>query len=315
MAFNQKVWRYLVEDLNCSLVHLRSYSSKIDWKKLRPMVLKRIKNRAKDYPVSGMIPVAYDVLKARQLLIEGVAELLKLIPIKACKFCPEVYIGNTGHQMRSCHGFKRIIKDRPHRWIDGGLTDVLVPVEAFHLESMFQDIIKHEQRFDFPRVPAVLELCHQAGAEISDEVLYNPHHISDNPETENLSMVAQRTMDAWETMRKGVRRLLLVYPAKVCEHCSEVHVGPSGHKARVCGMFKYEGWRGFHMWKKAEVDDLVPLKVVWHRRSHDPPVLVDSGRGFYGHAPAVVELCLQAGARVPKNYFCMMKVDGLTPDE
>lgn len=187
---------------------------------------------------------------------------------------------------------------------------------------MFQSIIKHDQRFDFDRVPAVVELCYQAGADVSDEVLHDHIPVSNSGEdddgmtfsgsSEELSLVAQRTLDAWERLGFGVQELLLVYPAKVCEHCSEVHVGPSGHKARLCGVFKFESWRGSHMWKKAEVDDLVPPKLVWHRRPHDPPVLVDSGRGFYGRAPAVVELCIQAGARVPSKYFCIMKVHGLT---
>ena len=133
------------------------------------------------------------------------------------------------------------------------------------------------------------------------------------PETkEQVTRVAEKTLKAWEDLRSGVQRLLLVYPGKVCKHCSEVHIGPSGHKARLCGMFKFQQWRGSHFWMKANVDDLVPPKMVWHRRSHDPEVLVDSGRGFYGHAPAVVELCSQGGAVVPKKYFSLMKIRGLS---
>lgn len=49
------------------------------------MILKRIKERAKDYPVRRMVPVAHDILNARALLIEGVSTLLNTIPIKACK--------------------------------------------------------------------------------------------------------------------------------------------------------------------------------------------------------------------------------------
>ncbi|KAF5481423.1 hypothetical protein F2P56_002073 [Juglans regia] len=321
MALWKRLWQNDFGPFIGCLIHARLYRSKVDLSKLRPMILKRIESRAKEYPVRGMVPVAQEVLKARSVLFHGVSTLLKVFPIMACKFCLEVYIGEKGHLIQTCHGYKRRAKNRVHEWISGGVNDILVPVETFHLQNMFQDMIKHHQRFDFDRVPAVVELCLQAGAYPNDENLYSSSTIecvpagiegADSLSPHELMMVANRTFKAWEMLRSGVLKLLLVYPAKVCKYCSEVHVGPSGHKARLCGVFKYESWRGGHFWKKAEVDDLVPPKIVWRRRPQDPPVLLDAHRDFYGHAPAVVDLCAQAGVIVPTKYNCAMKVQGLS---
>lgn len=246
--------------------------------------------------------------------------LLKLLG-SFCRFCPEVYVGEQGHLIRSCGGYKRGAKNRVHEWIGGDLNDVLVPVEAFHLHRMFQDVIKHDERFNFERVPAVAELCWQAGANPNDENLSSSTGNSDGGgsgrdewlSSHELMLLANVTLKAWETLRTGVQKLLMVYPAKVCKYCSEVHVGPSGHKARLCGVFKYESWRGSHFWEKANVDDLVPPNIVWHRRPQDPPMLVDEGRDYYGHVPAVVALCTQAGVVAPSKYHCMMKIQGLSP--
>lgn len=323
MALRKKPWQNILWDLNgCVIMYSRFYSSKVDFRKLRPMILKRIENRAKDFPLRKMVPVAQEVLKARALVFQGVSTLLKLFPVNACKFCPEVYIGEKGHLIQTCCGYKRRAKNRVHEWISGGLNDILVPVETFHLKNMFQDVIKHHQRFDYDRVPAVVELCWQAGADPHEENLYSSTGNLDSVcagveaveslSPQELRLIANGTLSAWETLRTGVQKLLLAYPAKVCKYCSEVHVGPSGHKARLCGVFKYESWRGAHFWKKAEVDDLVPPKIVWRRRPQDPLVLVDEGRDFYGHAPAVVDLCTQAGVIVPAKYHCMMKAQGLS---
>ncbi|KAI3849874.1 hypothetical protein MKW98_026788 [Papaver atlanticum] len=40
---------------------------------------------------------------------------------------------------------------------------------------------------------------------------------------------------------RGVQKLLLIYPAKACKFFDEVHVGSSGHKAGLCGVFNTNG--------------------------------------------------------------------------
>ncbi|WCJ37659.1 hypothetical protein M5689_018775 [Euphorbia peplus] len=263
-----------------------------------------------------MVPVANEVLEATMFLTQAISTLIQTIPIVSCKFCPEVYIGDKGHMIQTCWRYRRGPKNRLHEWNIGSLNDILVPVETFRLNNMFQKVIKHDQRFDFDRVPAVVELCRQAGVDLSMENGSSDKSVfTANDGTEllsgDLNYVANETLRAWETLRSGVKKLLLVYPAKVCKFCSEIHVGPSGHKARLCGIFKYESWRGSHFWQKAEVDDIVSPKIVWRQRPQDPPVLLDEGREFYGHAPAVVNLCTKAGAIAPTKYHTMMKIHGL----
>lgn len=63
-----------------------NFMSKENMRKLRPMILKRIEERSKDYPVKAMTPVAQEVLKSRNLLINGVSTLLHFIPVWACKY-------------------------------------------------------------------------------------------------------------------------------------------------------------------------------------------------------------------------------------
>ncbi|GKB26478.1 APO protein 4, mitochondrial, partial [Tanacetum coccineum] len=121
--------------------HYRS-NPKVDLRKLRPMILKRIENRAKDYPVKAMIPVAYDVLRSRALLIQGVSNLLQVIPIWSSKFCPEVYIGDKGHEIKAYPGFRRHAKNKLHECVKGGINDILLHVETFHLKNMFQKKIQ-----------------------------------------------------------------------------------------------------------------------------------------------------------------------------
>ncbi|KAF6164070.1 hypothetical protein GIB67_017654 [Kingdonia uniflora] len=78
------------------------------------MILIRIQDISKGYPFKSMVHAAYDVLEARALLFDGASTLLKVIPIKACKFCPSVYISENDHMIETCGGYKHSAKNHVH---------------------------------------------------------------------------------------------------------------------------------------------------------------------------------------------------------
>lgn len=54
-------------------------------RKIRPMILRRIENRAKDYPIREIVSVAEEILIARKNLLSNVTALLKVFPVLTCK--------------------------------------------------------------------------------------------------------------------------------------------------------------------------------------------------------------------------------------
>ncbi|KAM1046440.1 hypothetical protein ACFX13_026520 [Malus domestica] len=298
--------------------------------------------------VKTLVPVAYDVYDARITLINNLKRLLKVVPVQACRFCNEIHVGPVGHPFKSCKGANANIRKGVHEWIPNvTVDDIFLPVEAFHLYDRLGRRIPHEERFSTPRLPALVELCIQAGvdipeyptkrrrkpiirisksefvdadeselpdlddegpkrpvlAEILDSEVIAP---SDEEET---TLLAEETLRAWEQMRRGAKRLMKMYLVRVCGYCPEVHVGPSGHKAQNCGAFKHQQRNGQHGWQAAVLNDLIPPRYVWHVPDVNGPPLERELRNFYGQAPVVVEMCIQAGAAVPEEYRPTMRLD------
>jgi len=57
---------------------------------------------------------------------------------------------------------------------------------------------------------------------------------------EETAALAEETLEAWEAVRDGALKLMKGYAVRVCGYCPEVHVGPTGHKARNRGAFKHQ---------------------------------------------------------------------------
>lgn len=77
-------------------------------------------------------------------------------------------MGQVGHEIKTCQGKGSTGRGGEHLWLPGYLDDVIVPLEAFHLVDRLQKPIKHEDRFKHERIPAVVELCIQAGLDLPE---------------------------------------------------------------------------------------------------------------------------------------------------
>ncbi|KAJ8759668.1 hypothetical protein K2173_009755 [Erythroxylum novogranatense] len=342
-------------------------------KKPYPIPFKKIKQVAKenkrlaqmgiemplDPPKNGLlatdlIPVAYEVLEAWKVLIKGVAQLMHIIPVHGCSECSEVHIAEIGHEIQNCLGRTSSTRHSFHSWVRGSINDLLIPIESYHLYDPFGRRIMHETRFDYDRIPAVVELCIQAGVDIPeypsrrrtkpirmigkkvidrgglveepkpwrsgnsttliDFDTYGAYGRYPPPPLEDVPNIARQTIAAYETVRSGVRRLMKKYTVKACGYCSEVHVGPWGHNVKLCGEYKHQWRDGKHGWQDAALDEVFPPNYVWHVRDPKGPPLKGALKRFYGKAPAVVEMCMHAGAEVPEKYKPMMRLDIILPE-
>ena len=131
---------------------------------------------------------------------------------------------------------------------------------------------------------------------------------------EALRALAVQTMQAWFAVRRGAEKLMSKYYVQVCGYCPQLHVGPKGTKTCDCFAYKHQMRSGHHHWQEASIDDLMPPIYVWHLRDRRGPPLLTELRVFYGAAPAIVELCIQAGAPIPEQYKAMMRLDVVIPE-
>ncbi|MCD7451414.1 APO protein 2, chloroplastic [Datura stramonium] len=296
--------------------------------------------------IKSLVPAAYNVFNARMMVINNLKRLLKVVTVNGCKWCNEIHVGPVGHPFKSCRGSQASQRKGHHEWGKAVLEDIIVPLESYHLYDRLGKRISHEERFSIPRIPAVVELCIQAGVDLpeyptkrrrkpiiwtgknefvdaDESELPDPEPESPKPpiltetpdaevepplSAEETVLLAEETLKAWEKMRAGANKLMKMYPVRVCGYCPEVHVGPSGHKAQNCGAHKHQQRNGQHGWQTAVLDDLIPPRYVWHVPDVTQPLQREL-RSFYGQAPAVVEICVQAGAEVPEQYKPTMRFD------
>ncbi|KAK1311405.1 hypothetical protein QJS10_CPA08g01900 [Acorus calamus] len=273
--------------------------------------------------VPDLIPVAHEVLEAWKILIKGLSQLLTVIPVYGCSHCPEVHVGPVGHHIQDCRGSGNVHRRSFHSWVKGTINDVLIPIESYHIFDPFGRRVKHETRFQYDRIPAVVELCIQAGVDL-------PEYPS-RRRTSPIRMIGKKAIpfatsafrfeksckedsQSISNSEAGCATVDGEVPGEGLRVLLEVHVGPFGHNVKLCGEFKHQWRDGKHGWQDATADEVFLPNYVWHVRDINGPPLVGALKRFYGKAPAIVEVCVQAGAEIPERYKPMMRLDIIVPD-
>ncbi|CAM0945640.1 unnamed protein product [Alopecurus aequalis] len=120
--------------------------------------------------VPHLIKVAHQVHSARERLLDGLTRLVKgeaAIPVMRCRFCSEVHIGDVGHEIKTCEGPNSGSRNSLHVWRPGTVKDVVGFPYCYHLfDRVGKPRVVHKEKYVVPRLPAILELCIQAGVDV-----------------------------------------------------------------------------------------------------------------------------------------------------
>ncbi|XP_064944222.1 APO protein 3, mitochondrial-like [Musa acuminata AAA Group] len=117
--------------------------------------------------VKRLVPVAHEVYNARQVLFGCASRVLGNVPVHVCRVCGEVHVGTVPHLIRTCD-VAGSLASKEHSWARGGIEHVLPLVESFHLYDRLGRAVSHEERLLVDRIPAVVELCIQAGVDVPE---------------------------------------------------------------------------------------------------------------------------------------------------
>lgn len=81
-----------------------------------------------------------------------------------CSLCGEVHVGDPPHKIKTCNVVGSQV-NKEHVWEKGGLKNVLPVVESYHLYDRIGRAVSHNERLQVDRIPAIVELCVQAGVD------------------------------------------------------------------------------------------------------------------------------------------------------
>ncbi|KAI5400965.1 APO protein 1, chloroplastic [Lathyrus oleraceus] len=117
--------------------------------------------------VQKLVPIAKEIFAARSELLSSLSRLVKYIAIYSCSICGEVHVGDPPHQIRTCN-VRGSLSSKEHSWVKGGIEHILPLVESFHLYDRIGRAVSHNEMLQVDRIPAIVELCIQAGVDIPE---------------------------------------------------------------------------------------------------------------------------------------------------
>lgn len=109
-------------------------------------------------------------MEAWETLRSGALRLMQTYVVQTCGHCPEVQVGPKGHRVRNCQAYKHQMRDGQHAWQEATIDAILPPVYVWHI----RDDLKGDRPLDnrskryYGKLPAVVELFAQAGAQVSE---------------------------------------------------------------------------------------------------------------------------------------------------
>lgn len=109
-------------------------------------------------------------LDAWEKLRSGATRLMQKYGAQVCGYCPEIQVGPKGHRARTCQAYKHQQRDGQHAWQEATVDDIIPPVYVWHVRNPGSgEVIVDELRWYYGKLPAVVELCSQAGAQVGKE--------------------------------------------------------------------------------------------------------------------------------------------------
>lgn len=117
--------------------------------------------------VKALVPKAHEVFVARDLLYACISKVAPKVHIFVCSLCGEVHVGHPPHKIKTCNAAGSS-KSKEHDWVTGGIEHILPVVESFHLYDRVGRAVSHKELLEVDRIPAVVELCIQAGVDLPE---------------------------------------------------------------------------------------------------------------------------------------------------